>query len=300
MKPHTADWDREERDALKDVEHELDALRARHADDPPLDVLRAARGHALPDELQARVSSHLSGSAWSRRLVEGADDVDAALTAEDQRRILDRIRRGTGETRPLSVWSRLWIPALATAGIAVIAVAVVHRGDQPVGPTGPVAVTPGTPTVPAPSPAPRFQLVLEKPDVKLSPGAFTYRGTVGDKGFLADVKPALDAYRRDDYALANREFSALASRYPQSVEVVFYQGISRLFLNDTAGADDALTIADRLNEPTFAADVAWYRAIVDQRAGRVADARTRLDGLCRAENHARRAQACDAANRLKQ
>ena len=299
MTRHTADWDREERDALKDLEHELDALRTRHTDDPPLDLLRAAHGDALPDELQASVSRHLSESAWSRRLVEGADDVGAALTPEDQHRILDRIRAETVQTRRRSVWNRLWIPAFATAAIGVIAVVVLHRADQRVGPTEPAAVTPPTPTASAPPPVPPFQLALDKPDVRLTPAALTYRGTVGDKGFLADVKPALDAYRRNDYGLANREFSALAPRYPQSVEIAFYQGIARLFLNDIAGADTALTAAERLNEPTFAADVAWYRAIVDQRAGRLADARSRLGALCRLGNHPRQTQACDAANRLK-
>jgi len=300
VKTHDGDWDPEERDALKNLAEELDALRARHAGDPPLELLRAARHDGLPDELQTGIARHLSENAWSRTLAEGADPVDASLSLEDQNRLLDRIRAETVQRRR-SLWNRLWIPALATAAIGVLIVAVVRRADQGNRPIEPGTAAPVTasPAAAAPQVVPRFQLVLDKPDVKLSPGALTYRGKVGDKGFLADVKPALDAYRQGDYTAAEREFSALAPRYPQSVEIAFYQGVARLFLNELAGADAALATAEHLNEPTFAPDVAWYRAIVDERAGRLADTRTRLAALCSEGGHARQAQACDAATRLK-
>jgi hypothetical protein len=300
VKTQDRDWDPEERDALKNVTEELDALRARHASDPLLELLRAARSEGLPEELQDSIGRHLSENAWSRAMVEGADAVDVSLSLEDQNRLLDRIRAETIQPRR-AVWNRLWIPALATAAIGVLVVVVVRRADQGIRPIEPGTATSATatPIASAPPMVPRFQLALDKPDVKLSPGAMTYRGNVGDKGFLVDVKPALDAYRLGDYAGAEREFSALAPRYLQSVEIAFYQGVARLFLNDLAGADAALATAENLNETTFAADVAWYRAIVDERAGRLADARTRLAALCREGGHARQAQACDAATRLK-
>ena len=48
MKPPRDGWDADEREALQDVEEELDALRTRHDHDPPLDLLRAGHQDALP------------------------------------------------------------------------------------------------------------------------------------------------------------------------------------------------------------------------------------------------------------
>jgi hypothetical protein len=180
----------------------------------------------------------------------------------------------------------------------VIAVAVVQRSREPA--VAPIAsVTTETPGAVSPPAVVHFQLPLDKPAVKISPRAVTYRGDVGSDGFLSQLKPPLDGYRQGDYQGADREFSILATRYPQSVEVFFYQGISRLFLNDFAGADAALAAADRLADASFSADVSWYRAVVDERLGRLADARSRLRALCDRGNHARQAAACDAAVKLR-
>jgi hypothetical protein len=149
--------------------------------------------------------------------------------------------------------------------------------------------------------APSFALSLDKPAVKLSPRAFTYRGAVGDSDFVSQLKPALDAIRQDDYRQANDAFTALARTYPDTVEIPFYQGVSRLFINDFGGADTSLAAAeqvDRSTDGSFATDIAWYRAIVDERLGRMADARARLDALC-AQANARQTTACEAAGRLK-
>ena len=297
MKTQSDDWDAEERETLNNLQPELDALRARHAGDPPLDLLRAADSDALPEELQARVSRHLSESDWSRALVQGADDVDVSLSSQDERRLLRRIQKEASQTSKRSLWDRLWIPALATAAVAVVAIVVIRQADWTTKSTEQPTAPPSA-SVPAPT-SPQFQLALAKPDVKLSPAALTYRGTTGEQGFLGDIKPALDAFRQNDYARADREFSALAPRYPQSVEVAFYQGVARLFQNDIAGADVSLVAAEGINEASFASEVAWYRAVVDERSGRPAAARTRLDGLCRDATFIRRAQACEAANRLK-
>jgi len=62
------DWDREERQALADLEDQFDEMRQRHAGDPPIELLRAARAQVLPDDLQTSVSEHLAASAMSRTL----------------------------------------------------------------------------------------------------------------------------------------------------------------------------------------------------------------------------------------
>ena len=49
-----------------------------------------------------------------------------------------------------------------------------------------------------PPPAPVYLLALNKPDLKVSPAALTYRSAAGENPLLADLKRAFDAYRADD------------------------------------------------------------------------------------------------------
>jgi hypothetical protein len=300
VKTPSSDWNPEERDALAPLEDELLALRERHASDPPLDRLRAASADALPADLQASTSAHLVESRWSRALVEGANTGSGDLSVDDEARLFERIRRDAGLARaPRLFRPRVWAPLLAVAAMAAIAVVIVER-SQPtaVAPAARGASGTAAPTAAAAT-ATRFLLPLDKPDVKLSPRALTYRGDADGRDFAAQLKPALDAYRAGDYARADQGFTALASRYPQAVEVFFYQGVARLFLNDVAGADVSLSAADRLADASFAQDVSWYRAIVDERLGRLADARGRLTSLCAQANQPRQRAACEAADRLK-
>jgi hypothetical protein len=293
-------WDRDERDAVEALRTELAAVQARHAGDPPLDLLRAARGDALPEPLQDSVSAHLSGSAWSRTLVEGLDEAGATLDRADEARLLARIQRDANRAIKPS-GGRIWQWRLALAGAAMVLVAgsvVIFRSaftEQP----APVRHPEATVAVAPPPAAPVYQLALEKPDLKLSPAALTWRGSGGENRYLADLKPAFDAFRSGDYATADREFSTLSTRYPSAVEVSFYQGVARLFLNDVPGAITSLTAAERLADDSLAWDVGWYRAVAEERAGNVAAARDRLSRLCRLAD-VRAPSACDALKRIPQ
>lgn len=145
---------------------------------------------------------------------------------------------------------------------------------------------------------PALELPLDQPEVKLSVAALTWRGAGTGNQFLSDLKPAVDAFRAADFQTADRAFTALATRYPDSIEVLFYHGITRLFLNDTAGAIERLSEAERVADQTFAADVAWYRAVAELRAGNATGARERLAGLCR-QTGERSAAACNALKKLE-
>jgi hypothetical protein len=299
------DWDREEREALAGLEEQLDAMRHRHVDDPPIEMLRAAHADALPSDLQTSVSEHLSASAMSRTLAGGLGEDAPALSREEQDRLLARIMKeasasGYGETGRKSVWG--WFrPVLVGSGIVAIAslVWVVSKTTEVGERLGP----PETQVVVAlPPAAPPFLLSFDKPDVRLGMGALTWRGsspTTTDDGnqLLADLKPGLDAYRQNDYATANRELTALAARYPGTIEILFYQGVSRLFLEDYTGAIAAFDAADAVGDGTFASDVSWYRAVAEQRSGNVARARTHLDAICNARG-ADAARACTALEQL--
>lgn len=298
MKKRTSDWDEDERDALESLGDELQQLQDRHANDPSFDVLRAATAGALPAELQRAAAAHLEESRWSRALVEGANAGSGGLDPADQARLLARVQRDTPSRTGLRrLRPRVWTSLLAAAAVGLAAFAIVQRTVD--APTFPVPDATDTPEV-APAPiGQRFQLPLDKPEVKISPRALTYRGDASGDDFLSQLKPSLDAYRQGDYQRADREFTVLATRHPQAVEVHFYQGVARLFSGDFAAADASLSEAARLADEAFATDVEWYRAIVDERRGRVAEARARLASLCRQGNHARQQAACEAAEKLR-
>jgi hypothetical protein len=294
------DWDREERDALASLEDQIDAMRQRHVNDPPFELLRAAQADALPSDLQASVSEHLAASSMSRTLAQGLGEDAPSLSAEEQERLLARIMKDARKetSKPAGVWG--WLrPALLGAGMVAVAslVWIVSRETELGERIGP----PETQVVVAlPPAAPPFLLPFEKPDVRLGMGALTWRGSrpTSDDGnqLLTDLKPGLDAYRQGDYTTADRELTALATRYPGTIEILFYQGISRLFLNDLPGAIAAFDAAEAINDRTFATDVLWYRAVAEQRAGNLTNARARLDAICRARGADRR--ACTALEQV--
>jgi len=296
MKAPADGWDRDEREALGPLEDELSALRARHASDPSLELLRAANADALPPDLQARVSEHLADSAWSRQLVAGANEVDHTLDAASADRLLARITRSSDEPRSWSAFHRFWRPLLATAAaITIVASIVVMRRATAPAQQAPAAAAPQT-TIARNEPPP-FELPLHRPDVRLSVAALTWRGPSGAASLVDDLAPALDAFRASDYARAAQSLEPLERQYPGAIEPPFYRGISLLFLNDPAGAIDELQKAARLADSTFSSDVAWYLAVAEQRAGRTAAARVYLDAVCRTAN-AHSTDACDALKKL--
>lgn len=292
------DWDREERQALAGLEDQIDAMRRRHVGGPPLELLRAAHADVLPEDLQTPVSEHLSASPMSRTLAEGLGEDVPTLSNEEQERLLARImKEARKESAPVSTWG--WLrPVLVGSGVVAMAslVWMVSREIEVSERLGP----PETQVVVAlPPAAPPFLLPFDKPDVRLGMSALTWRGSKTDDGnqLLADLKPGLDAYRRNDYATADRELTALASRYPGTIEILFYQGVSRMFLNDYAGALAAFDTADAVGDHMFAADVSWYRAVAEQRTGNLAQARARLEGICGARGPDA-GRACTALEQL--
>jgi TolA-binding protein len=259
-------WDADEREALEKVRAELDALRQRHENDPPLELLRAARADALPEELRDEVNAHLQHSSWSQALLEGAESVEAQLDESRQQRFLERIGKGAdGSREPRSFWSAVWRPAIAAGALALAVLAVVITRGPSAGSEKGAPQSPAIAVAPRP---PEYLLALEKPVVKLTPLATTWRGARGENQFLKDMTPALNAYRRDDYAQATREFSSLTAKYPESVEVFFYLGVSQLFEKDAAGAVRSFETAKRVAPESFAQQTAWYLAVAYERDGR--------------------------------
>lgn len=297
------DWDDEEIETFASLEDELADLRERHRDDPPLDLLRAAGADALPDPLQEKVTAYLHSSDWNRALVEGADQAAPSLDAAWGDRLLTRIRKGpldqAATARPLRwTWAPAW--ALAAVVIAALAGVVWRNASRPIE----TPATAGREASPAiaqpPSQPPRrtFKLELAKPEVKLTATALIVRGKGQTGRFVDEAAPGLNAYRAGDYENAAREFEALQPRYPKSVEITFYLGISRLFLDDTSAAVRALESARELNDESFNDDAAWYLAVAYERAGVPDRSRALLEDLCRGKG-AFAARACAAVSNFR-
>jgi hypothetical protein len=287
-------WDADEREALDGLEGELAEIRSRHQDDPPLAIQRAADADALPPELQARVARHLQDSAWSQALVHGLREAgtEDSLDAESEERLFERITRDARASSAPA--GRRWRPVMLFGGLAAAAtllIAVVVSRPQPED----AGVEPPRTVDTAPPPAP-IRIAFDKPPVKLSPAALTWRGAASDNPFVRDLAPAFDAYRAGDYEKAGAAFDRLSARYPDAVEVRFYQGVTRMLAGDDTGAIAPLEAAARVDDVTFKDDVPWFLAVARQRAG-TPDARAGLADLCRGTGpHA--AAACAAVAQL--
>ena len=294
------DWDPEEGDALSGFEDQLEAVRRRHAGDPSLEMLLAAHAHLLPEKIQTQVGDHLEKSEWSRTLAAGVDDApaDQAIDPHSEQRVWRRIQEQT-EARPRQrarAWPRWVYGATALAASILVAVVLTRSGDTPAAVPAAPSASP-QPSVPAPA-KPAEPLAFSKPEIKLSPSALTWRSGAGRGAFQRDLKPAIDAYRIDDYATADRLFAALESKYPRAVEVSFYGGVSRMLRGDFAGAIAPLEKTHASKDTTFTDDATWYLAVAEQRTGRDADALRRLTGLCSAAGPLA-AQACAAEKSLR-
>ena len=295
MSANDEDWDADERAALAPVRGELEALRLRHRSDPPIELLRAAKADVLPDAVRDAANEHLDASAWSRALLDGAEEAaDLSFDAESRRRLQSEIRRRVSTDASSRSHSRvwLWMPAIGVAALLIVAVSV-YRPSRP-----PAAVTSReTPSANSPSRT-GFRLPLDKPDVKFTEAALVVRGEKNDRvRFVDAVAPAVTAYRGGDYAGAATAFAALEGAYPRSVEVAFYLGVSRLFLSDYAGAITALQAARRVDDGSFGANIGWYLAVAEERMGRKADASAELGTICRGTSDLA-PRACQAAESL--
>ena len=283
-------------DALSALGSELEALRRRHSADPPVDLLQAARAGLLPGELQHDAEQYLAENQWARTLTDDPAATQVEFTKEDEDRLLRRIRSAGGEQARGPAWGWLMPPRLVFATLALIL-----ASGSVIWYFNPADAIPPTPreetSVAAREPA-AFALPLEKPQVKLSVAALTWRGDAREKSLAEQLRPGLDAFRADDYATANQELARASAAFPEAIEPVYYQGVARLFLNDVSGALDSLSAAMRLSDTAFRADVAWYLAIAEERAGRIADARGHVRTVCESKSE-RSAEACAVLPELK-
>ena len=292
MKTPPDGWDDDERDIPEELERELSNLRGAETA-LPLDVLRAAGTGVLPEPLERAAADYLAREPRARQLVDALIE-GAELDPHSEARVYARISRELPRTSASPrVWTGSWQIAAALGAIAVAGVLwSTLRRDQSPAPS--IAVTQPAPTPPAAAASrpETFLLPLERPNVRIGLRSLTWRGAERGNPIMAALKPALDAFRAGDYQRADAEFTVVSKTHPNLIEVALYQGVSRLFLNDVAGAKVSLQSAEKIGDASFANDVAWYLAIADERGGDRAAARARLVQLC--PNAAGDPRACAA------
>jgi hypothetical protein len=288
-----------EREPFADAAPVIDDLRRRCVGCPPARVLSAAAADALPADVQAAVVVHIESCPTCLALRADLEHLDPVeLGAGDVEGILAHVRRDA-EPAPRRLWSRwtTWVPVslAATAAILAVVFATPNRAPVPASVAPPAAPPMAAAAPAAPSPAPAMPVPdLQKPPVKLTMLALTWRnGSEAGGGFAEAIAPALNAFRADRYDESARLLDGLAARYPSSVEVPFYQGVSQLFLGRDQDAVAALRRAQRLADGTFEADTEWYLGIALARSGHDVEARARFTALCRGKS-VYVAQACDA------
>ena len=296
-------WDRDEREALKGLEPELDALRARHARDPEIELLRAAEAEVLPDDLQSAGAKYLAHDRWSRTLVEGLNDDSVSLDrAGRSRELLDRIRREAARIRPRRArsWSWLW-PSLVAAAAGIIAVVWVMRpGVTPerrrrriAGRRRDAASRAGLRHGAREA---RGEAEHRRPDVAQRRSSGRSRSRISSRDWM---RSAATTMRRPGDALGK-----LTAKYPMAIEVFFYLWRVAAVPRRASGRlrqprPPRWRLADTA-EPWFGADAAWYLAIADERLGRKDAARTASDvALCRGDERTRGRPRVSAAAAIK-
>jgi TolA-binding protein len=122
-------------------------------------------------------------------------------------------------------------------------------------------------------------LKLEKPAVELPP-VLIWRGSGSEQEFETDLSKALEPYKIEDYATAQRELETLVARYPRSPEVHFYLGVCQLFLGQNRDAAESLQKARESARGPLANRAAWYLSLAQIHEGNRAQALGTLKKLC--------------------
>jgi hypothetical protein len=270
---------------------------------PAPDLLQAAQADVLPPSLGDPVRRHLEGCSICQSLLRSLDDLDdAELPADGRERIWNQVQGSIGSGQSSSSPKRRlvlsWLglhpwPAVAAAAAVVlltIGVGLMRETRRPV-----VATTPASPVAPAQaSPV----LALEKAPIVLPAAALlVWRGQDQGADPWKELQSALTLYQSDDYAQAVERLRGLTAKQPRMAEAWFYLGVCRLFLKADQDAAGDFERARSLAQRPLADYASWYLAIAKERAGKVHEARTLLDELCRGGG-AMAAKACTGLEKL--
>ena len=264
---------------------------------PQPELVQAARMNVLPPELQARVAAHVDRCVACQALGEALDDPSVGnLTPSEQERIRQRVLNEVRKPARLIGATRTWQMVAAAAAVIVLTAGIMrvwHARRTPSAPAAPpIAASVRRP--PAPS---VFQ--LQKPALQ-PPAAndLVWRGSGTGQKPDAFVK-VFEAYRKDDFAEAQRLLRDLVRRQPKSATAQFYLGVTDLFLQQDDEAVTVLQTAARLaqEDAVLRGDASWYLALAYYRTGQIEQAKGTLETLCRPQSR-RAMQSCAGIREL--
>jgi TolA-binding protein len=261
---------------------------------PDSDLVQAAATGTLPADVERVVAAHVQHCAVCQALREALDDPSVGrLTADEQQRILERVRTHASAEEQPRIHNRSWwrISTAAAAVAVVITLSAVARQF-------------GSAPAQAPRHAPPFEgsgssvFRLEKPAAPVPGGTgLVWRGTNVPQSAV-EFEQALDAYRADDFSEAAQRLKGLVRREPQNAAARFYLGVSELFAGDNAAAAATLEAAATLaGEEAGGREATWYLALAYRRTGQRDRAAASLNALCASKGpHA--ADACAGLREL--
>ena len=248
---------------------------------PRPDKLVVVDEGVLPEATAAEIRDHIAGCAVCRQLQQDLRDSPLAEpTLEELTRVRKRVLDGG---RPSSGIVR-YVAVAAAALLTVGGLYFAGHSEPPV--PAVVAVS---------QPAPVYRLKLAPAPLRLPfAAALLLRGKEesGNQKYLAELGDAMKPYREARYKEASEALAGLGERYPKAVEPLFYRGVSRLLLDDAAGAVGLLEQARKIGGEALNDDILWYLALARERTGHWSESLALLKALCSNEG-TYRAEACN-------
>jgi hypothetical protein len=280
-----------------DAQLRLDGARVRsaRAGCPPPDAILARHSELMEPALRDALARHLGACDACRRFAADLDALEACDTVsrEVETRVLARVRaRAVPPPR--------WRLAVAAAMLLVCAGSVVWwvRSSASSIKQSAAAVRPASPPPPVGTPVAALWKI-DPPAVRLPLSSIGATRSGGGEGAASRALPeALAPYQAGKYAEAIGPLQTVARAHPTSSDAAFYLGAAFLLADRPRDALGPLERAAALGPPTRRAEIDWYRATAEQRAGLPDAARTRLNPLC-AGGSEFRARACAAARTLR-
>ena len=263
---------------------------------PDPDLLLARRSELLEANVRAALDDHLASCDACARLVSDLDSMQ--LDAPDpaiESAVLARVRK----SGPPSQFWRLPLAAALVIGCAGTFAWWMRAPVAPVAPSAPIApVAPVPPVSPVSPVSPVAMWTVEALPVRVPLSAVGVSRSAENRAASAALLDALVPYQAGRYADAIPALREVARLYPESGEAALYLGVTLLLADQPGDALAPLERAAGQVETARRADVEWYRATAEQRAGQTSEARDRLAALCTAAGGYQQ-RACAATQALR-
>ncbi len=257
---------------------------------PDPDLLLARRSELLDADVRAALEDHIASCDACARLVSDLDSMQ--LDAPDpaiESAVLARVRK----SGPPSQFWRLPLAAALVIGCAGTFAWWMRAPGAPSAPHAPVA-----PVAPVSPVAPVAMWTVEALPVRVPLSAVGVSRSAENRAASVALLDALAPYQAGRYADAIPALREVARLYPESGEAALYLGVTLLLADQPGDALAPLERAARQVESARRADVEWYRATAEQRAGQTSEARDHLAALCAAAGGYQQ-RACAATQALR-